>query len=132
MAGGPLRSMLILILLTTVRMPLDYALLFQEPQTKSGNLRTKDRFPENYENIRQLIHPTAFSWESKIHQSSAVCAEIQLAQLQKTLLGTYHNNRLPLLSTPGSLRRILPIYPAVLGTEPPRPQYALVPTSTAN
>lgn len=46
MAGGPLRSMLILTLLSTARTPPDYVLPFQEPQTKSDNLHTTDRFSQ--------------------------------------------------------------------------------------
>lgn len=70
-------------------------------------------FPEKYGSVRRLIHSAAFSWECKIQQSSTVRAEIQLPQLQKTLTSTDRKHRLPLLSAPWSLRKILPVYPAI-------------------
>ena len=60
MAGGPLRSMLILILLTTARMPPDYVLPFQEPQTKSDNLRTKDRVSREIRECSTAYPPGSF------------------------------------------------------------------------
>lgn len=60
MTGGPLRSMLILILLTTVRMPPDYVLPFQEPQTKSDNFRTKDRVSSEIRECWTAYPPGSF------------------------------------------------------------------------
>lgn len=111
MAVGPLRSMLILILLTTVRISPDYVLPFQDLQTKISVRKTG--FPEKNGSVRRLIHPAAFSWECKIQQSPAVRAEIQLVQLQKTLTNTDRKHCLPLLLAPWSLRKILPVYQAV-------------------
>lgn len=106
---------------------------FKSRKQKATISVRKTGFPEKYGSVRRLIHPAAFSWECKIQQPSAVRAEIQLAQLQKTLTSTDRKHRLPLLSAPWSLRKILPVYPAVPVYRTHKPQSsALVPTSTAN
>nr|XP_034305004.1 uncharacterized protein LOC117682134 [Crassostrea gigas] len=106
---------------------------FKSRKQKSDNLRTKDRVSREIRECSTANPPAAFSWECKIQQPSAVRAEIQLAQLQKTLTSTDRKHRLPLLSAPWSLRKILPVYPAVPVYRTHKPQSsALVPTSTAN